>query len=84
MLLASRPPLDRLLRYRERMGWGIEWVSMQGSDFNSDIGLLNTGEELKPWLGSGAIPPTVEPNAEMCGTDVVGLCLVPGLEHGLA
>ena len=72
LLLASRAPLDRLLGYRERMGWVIGWVSMQGSDFNRDIGFLNTEEELKPWLESGAIPPTVEQNAEMCGTDVVG------------
>jgi predicted dithiol-disulfide oxidoreductase (DUF899 family) len=72
LLLASRAPLDKLLPYRERMGWGIDWVSMQGSDFNRDIGFLNTEEELKPWLESGAIPATVEQNAEMCGTDVVG------------
>jgi len=72
LLLASRAPLDKLLPYRERMGWGIGWVSMQGGDFNRDIGFLNTEEELKPWLESGAIPPTVEQNAEMCGTDVVG------------
>jgi predicted dithiol-disulfide oxidoreductase (DUF899 family) len=72
LLLASRAPLHKLLPYRERMGWGIDWVSMQGSDFNRDIGFLNTEEELKPWLESGPIPPTVEQNAEMCGTDVVG------------
>jgi predicted dithiol-disulfide oxidoreductase (DUF899 family) len=72
LLLASRAPLHKLLPYRERMGWGIDWVSTQGSDFNRDIGFLNTEEELKPWLESGAIPPTVEQNAEMCGTDVVG------------
>jgi predicted dithiol-disulfide oxidoreductase (DUF899 family) len=72
LLLASRAPLDKLLPYRERMGWGIGWVSIQGGDFNRDIGFLNTEEELKPWLESGAIPPTVEQNAEMCGTDVVG------------
>ncbi len=72
LLLASRAPLDKLLPYRKRMGWRIDWVSMQGSDFNRDIGFLNTEEELKPWLESGAIPATVEQNAEMCGTDVVG------------
>src|SRR6478609_11979401 len=27
LLLASRAPLDRLLAFRERMGWEIEWVS---------------------------------------------------------
>jgi len=26
LLLASRAPLDKLLAYRGRMGWGIDWV----------------------------------------------------------
>ena len=71
LLLASRAPLEKLLAYRERMGWGIDWVSSRGSDFNRDLGLLHTEEELKPFE-KGEIPPTVEQNARMCGTDVVG------------
>jgi predicted dithiol-disulfide oxidoreductase (DUF899 family) len=69
LLLASRGPLEKLLAYRERMGWGIDWVSSGGSDFNRDIGFLYTEEELKPFL-KGEIPRTVEENARMCGTDV--------------
>jgi predicted dithiol-disulfide oxidoreductase (DUF899 family) len=72
LLLASRAPLDRLLAFRERMGWGIGWVSSDGSDFNRDLGFMHTEEELKPFLESGAIPITVEQNAEMCGTDALG------------
>jgi predicted dithiol-disulfide oxidoreductase (DUF899 family) len=71
LLLASRAPLEKLLAYRERMGWGIGWVSSGGSDFNGDLGFLHTPEELKPFL-EGEIPPTVEQNARMCGTDVAG------------
>ena len=71
LLLASRAPLEKLLAYRKRMGWGIEWVSSGGSDFNRDLGFLNTEEELEPFL-EGDIPPTVEQNARMCGTDVAG------------
>jgi predicted dithiol-disulfide oxidoreductase (DUF899 family) len=71
LLLASRGPLEKLLTYRQRMGWGIEWVSTVGSDFNRDLGFLNTEEELKPFL-EGQIPLTVEQNARMCGTDVAG------------
>ena len=71
LLLASRAPLEKLLAYRERMGWGIDWVSSGGSDFNRDLGFLYTQEELKPFL-EGEIPPTVEQMARMCGTDVVG------------
>jgi predicted dithiol-disulfide oxidoreductase (DUF899 family) len=71
LLLASRGPLDKLLAYRERMGWRIDWVSSGGSDFNRDLGFLYTEEELKPFL-EGDIPLTVEQNARMCGTDVAG------------
>jgi predicted dithiol-disulfide oxidoreductase (DUF899 family) len=71
LMLASRGPIEKLLAFRERMGWDIPWVSSGGSDFNRDIGFLNTEEELKPFL-DGEIPPTVEQNAEMCGTTVAG------------
>jgi len=71
LLLASRAPIDKLLGYRKRMGWDIDWVSSGGSDFNRDIGFHATREELAPFL-AGPIPPTVEVNAEMCGTDVGG------------
>jgi predicted dithiol-disulfide oxidoreductase (DUF899 family) len=71
LLLASRAPLEKLLAYRERMGWPIGWVSSGGSDFNRDLGFLNTEEELKPFL-EGEIPSTVEQNARLCGTDVAG------------
>src|SRR5258708_34850666 len=53
------------------MGWGIDWVSSGGSDFNRALGSLYTPEELKPFL-EGEIPPTVVQNAHMCGTDIVG------------
>src|SRR5919106_4088886 len=71
LLLASRGPLAKLIAYRERMGWGIDWVSSGGSDFNRDLGFLYTEEELKPFLES-EIPPSVEQYARMCGTDVAG------------
>jgi predicted dithiol-disulfide oxidoreductase (DUF899 family) len=71
LLLASRGPLEKLLAYRERMGWGIEWVSSGGSDFNRDLGFMNTEEELRPFL-EGEIPAVVKENAEACGTDVLG------------
>jgi predicted dithiol-disulfide oxidoreductase (DUF899 family) len=70
LLLASRGPLEKLIAYRDRMGWDIEWVSSAGSDFNRDLGFLHTEEELRPFLESGAMPATVELHARMCGTDV--------------
>ena len=71
VLLASRAPLEKLLGYRQRMGWGIDWVSSGGGDFNRDLGFLYTEEELKPFL-DGEIPSTVVQNADMCGTTVAG------------
>jgi predicted dithiol-disulfide oxidoreductase (DUF899 family) len=71
LLLASRAPLEKLLAYRDRMGWQIPWVSTVGSDFNRELGFVHTEDELKPFL-AGAIPPTVVQNAAMCGTDPAG------------
>ena len=71
LLLASRGPLEKLLAFKDRMGWGIEWVSSAGSDFNRDLGFMNTEDELKPFL-DGTIPPTVVENARLCGTDPLG------------
>ena len=34
MLLVSRAPLEKLRAYKERMGWGLDWVSTAGGDFN--------------------------------------------------
>jgi len=71
MLLASRGPLEKLLAFRERMGWEVDWVSSEGNDFNLDLGYLNTEEQLAPFL-AGEMPPTVEQNAVLCGTDAKG------------
>jgi predicted dithiol-disulfide oxidoreductase (DUF899 family) len=71
MMLVSRAPLEKLQAYKERMGWGIDWASTAGSDFNRDIGFTHTEEELRPFL-EGEIPPAVEQMAKSCGTDVAG------------
>ena len=71
LLLVSRAPLEKLLAYRERMGWPIGWVSSGGSEFNRNLGFQHTEEELRPFL-EGEIPATVELNARMCGTDAAG------------
>jgi Uncharacterized protein conserved in bacteria len=71
LICSSRAPVDKLLAYRDRLGWGFDWISAE-TDFHQDLGFYNTEEELKPFLESGQIPPTVTENAEMCGTDVAG------------
>jgi predicted dithiol-disulfide oxidoreductase (DUF899 family) len=71
LLLASRGPLEKLIAFRERMGWDIDWVSSGGSEFNRDLGFAHTEDEVKPFL-EGEIPVTVVQNAEMCGTNAAG------------
>jgi predicted dithiol-disulfide oxidoreductase (DUF899 family) len=69
MLLVSRAPVEKLQAYKKRMGWGLDWVSAGGSDFNRDLGFTSTEEELRPFL-EGEIPPAVEEMAERSGVDV--------------
>jgi predicted dithiol-disulfide oxidoreductase (DUF899 family) len=38
MLCVSRAPLEKLLAYRQRMGWSFSWASSYESDFNFDYG----------------------------------------------
>ena len=64
LILASRGRLAKLVAYRARMGWDIDWVSSGDSDFNRDLGFVYTEEELTPFL-EGEIPATVEQNARM-------------------
>src|SRR3954451_19483867 len=71
LLLSSRAPLAKLQAFRKRMGWGLNWVSTAGNDFHRDLGFVHTEEDLAPFL-EGEIPPTVEQNARMCGTDAAG------------
>jgi predicted dithiol-disulfide oxidoreductase (DUF899 family) len=43
--LVSRAPLERIERYRRRMGWTIPWYSSAGNDFNDDFGLATDDGE---------------------------------------
>ncbi|MFJ8632282.1 DUF899 domain-containing protein [Streptomyces sp. NPDC093568] len=71
LICSSRAPLDKLLAYRERMGWSFDWVSTVGGDFHRDLGFLHTEDELRPFL-EGEIPAAVRQMAEASGTDVLG------------
>jgi predicted dithiol-disulfide oxidoreductase (DUF899 family) len=68
LMLVSRAPLEKLLGYKERMGWSLDWASTVGSEFNRELGFLYTEDELKPFL-EGGVPPAVEQNAAACGVD---------------
>jgi predicted dithiol-disulfide oxidoreductase (DUF899 family) len=68
LMLVSRAALDKLLGYRKRMGWSLDWASTVGGDFNRDLGFLDSADGLAPFLDAG-VPPEVEVNREACGVD---------------
>jgi predicted dithiol-disulfide oxidoreductase (DUF899 family) len=43
---ASRAPLEKLLAYRDRMGWSFPWASTRRSDFNFDFDVSFTEESV--------------------------------------
>ncbi len=43
LICVSRAPIEKLLAYRERMGWRFNWASSHESDFNFDYG-VSAGE----------------------------------------
>jgi predicted dithiol-disulfide oxidoreductase (DUF899 family) len=72
-LLVSQAPLARLQAYRQRMGWSIPWVSAANTDFNLDLGVSYSGEQVRGWgLDEAALPPIVAINAAATGTDIPG------------
>jgi predicted dithiol-disulfide oxidoreductase (DUF899 family) len=42
----SHAPLEEFTPFKERMGWGFNWVSSHGSDFNRDFHVSFTPEEI--------------------------------------
>lgn len=45
LICFSRAPIDRLVAYKQRMGWEFPYVSTYGSDFPFDFGLAMTEEQ---------------------------------------
>src|ERR671922_2112754 len=45
LICFSRAPIDRLIAYKERMGWQFPYVSTNGTDFAFDFGLALTEEQ---------------------------------------
>lgn len=46
IVAVSRAPLEKLLAYKRRMGWGFDWVSSYGSDFNYDFRVSFTQDQV--------------------------------------
>jgi predicted dithiol-disulfide oxidoreductase (DUF899 family) len=79
MMCVSQAPLEKLLAYRERMGWSFNWASSYESDFNFDFERSRGKEQVAAMLGDD-VPATVARFASECGTDPVGfLTEGPGL-----
>lgn len=62
-VVASRAPLASLEAYRARMGWTFPWYSTLGSQFNFDMGVSFTPEQIEsgePSYNFGTSPPMGE------------------------
>jgi len=44
--VVSRGPLEKLLAYRQRLGWSFPWLSSAGSTFNYDFNVSFTPEQV--------------------------------------
>ena len=64
----SRAPLDKLLGYRQRMGWMFPWASSYGTDYNFDLEISRPEEVTRAAL-AGGVPPVVTRLADECGTE---------------
>jgi predicted dithiol-disulfide oxidoreductase (DUF899 family) len=70
MVCISRAPIEKLLAFRERMGWDFDWASSYETDFNWDWKHSSTRDEVSEWAGQ--VPPLVSNFASATGNDVVG------------
>jgi predicted dithiol-disulfide oxidoreductase (DUF899 family) len=78
MICVSQAPLEKLLAYKERLGWNFNWASSYESDFNTDFEHSQTREWASQWVPDA--PPIVTEFATECGTDPAGyVAQRPGL-----
>jgi predicted dithiol-disulfide oxidoreductase (DUF899 family) len=74
LMAVSGAPIEKLLAYRARMGWGFNWASSYESDFNADLGFSSSPEQtrkaIEPILDN--LPPVAFRNATTAGTDIYG------------
>ena len=74
LIAVSGAPIEKLLTYRERMGWSFNWASSYESDFNADAGFSSSPEQtrdaIEPMLNQ--LPAVAFRNAKEAGTDIYG------------
>ncbi len=73
MICVSSAPIEKLLAYRQRLGWSFNWASSQGRDFSFDFGGSSSKEATRAWVEpmAGQLPPIAAHNADACGVDLV-------------
>ena len=67
-VVVSRAPLAQIEAFKQRMGWRFKWVSSGGSDFNYDLGVSFTPDQVE----QGTMVYNYEP-ADAGGRDREGL-----------
>jgi predicted dithiol-disulfide oxidoreductase (DUF899 family) len=74
LIAVSGAPIEKLLAYRERMGWSFNWASSYEGEFNADLGFSTSLEEtrnaIEPRLDQ--LPAVAFRNAKVAGTDIYG------------
>ena len=74
LIAVSGAPIEKLLAYRERIGWSFNWASSYESDFNTDLGFSASLEQTRKaieWMLDD-LPPVAFRNAKEAGTDIYG------------
>src|ERR1700761_6770990 len=66
----SRGPIDKLMAYRERMGWSFRWVPSLGNDFNFDYHVSFDGAHEGPDASYNFEPRTSGEPGEAPGASV--------------
>jgi predicted dithiol-disulfide oxidoreductase (DUF899 family) len=85
LIAVSGAPIERLLAYRERMGWNFGWASSYGSDFNTDLGFSSPPDKTREAIGPilNDLPAVAFRNATESGTDIYGYLTERFRFHGL-
>jgi predicted dithiol-disulfide oxidoreductase (DUF899 family) len=74
LVAVSGASIEKLLAYRERMGWSFVWASSYQSDFNANLGFSSGPEQTREAIGPilDRLPAVAFRNAKEAGTDIYG------------
>lgn len=81
MVAVSRAPIDKLMAFRNRMGWKFEWVSCGGNRFNQDYGIYFTEADRESGLAVYNYEKTPPPISDLPGLSVFARDETGGVYH---